>query len=141
MVVEYIRCIHMKEEGFSVKEISMHLGISQPTVRSILAFAKQQGLNAEKAAEMGNTALSQLHHPKPAAVSDRFHQPDMAYVHKQLAAKGMTLLYLWENYVDLCPPGYDYYRYSRFCQLYAEYAGSHNLTMRHARLPVSSVGP
>jgi transposase len=46
-------------------------------------------------------------------------EPDWAYVHKELARKGVTKFLLWQEYKEMHPE--DGYQYSRFCELYMRY--------------------
>jgi transposase len=53
--------------------------------------------------------------------------PDWSAVHKDLQRKGVTLLVLWEEYKGNHPEGYEY---SRFCDLYRQWAGKLPVWMR-----------
>lgn len=55
--------------------------------------------------------------------------PDGGLIHRELRRKGVTLLLLWEEYVEA--HGADAsYRYTQFCQLYRDYAGQLKRSMR-----------
>jgi transposase len=54
---------------------------------------------------------------------------DWATIHLELRRKGVTLQLLWEEYREAHQDGY---QYSRFCDLYRQWAAKLNLTMRQA---------
>jgi hypothetical protein len=47
------------------------------------------------------------------------------------ARKHVTLTILWDEYIERCPEGY---RYSRFCELYRNWASRLSVTMRQAHI-------
>jgi len=53
--------------------------------------------------------------------------PDWAETHLELRKKGLTLFLLWEEYKARFPEGY---HYSRFCDLYRDWAKKLDLSMR-----------
>ena len=53
--------------------------------------------------------------------------PDMVKINQELKRKGVTLLLLWYEYRSNHPNGYGY---SRFCDLYSEFSGKLNPSMR-----------
>lgn len=53
--------------------------------------------------------------------------PDWAEVHQELRHKGLTLFLLWGEYKSRCPEGV---HYSRFCELYRQWARGLELSMR-----------
>lgn len=53
--------------------------------------------------------------------------PDMVKINQELKRKGGTLLLLWYEYKSIHPNGYGY---SRYCDLYSEFSGKLNPSMR-----------
>ena len=53
--------------------------------------------------------------------------PDLSWVHRELKRKGVTQLLLWYEYRSQYPDGYGY---SRFCEMYREFSGKLNPSMR-----------
>ncbi len=46
-------------------------------------------------------------------------RPDYDYVHKELAKSGVTLMLLWEEYIEKCKINEKpYLKYTQFCNLY-----------------------
>ena len=71
---------------------------------------------------------------RPDPPSRRVHPPpDFPAIHKELQThKDLTLELLWREYKQAYPSGY---RYSRFCDLYREWARAQNLTLRQQHQP------
>jgi transposase len=61
----------------------------------------------------------------------RHVEPDWAEIHRELKRKHVTLTMLWDEYIERCPEGY---RYSRFCELYRNWASRLSVTMRQAHI-------
>jgi transposase len=77
---------------------------------------------------LGDEALERRLFPPPVAVpSSERPEPDWARVHLELRRKGVTLRLLWEEYQAGRPEAY---RYSRFCELYGQWRGRLDVTMR-----------
>jgi transposase len=58
-------------------------------------------------------------------------EPDWAAVHRELKRKHVTLQILWDEYIERCPDGY---RYSRFCELYRNWASRLSVTIDDDRV-------
>jgi len=71
---------------------------------------------------------AQLFPPVFALSSDRV-VPDMGHVAQELRRKGVTLMVLWEEYLRNHPQGYGY---SRYCDLYRDYASRLDPRMRQS---------
>ena len=54
--------------------------------------------------------------------------PDCAYMHQELKRKGMTLMFLWEEYQQSCVG--QAYQYAQFCVYYRQYRSRLKLPMR-----------
>ena len=65
----------------------------------------------------------------------RHVEPDGAEIHRELKRKHVTLTMLWDEYIERCPEGY---RYSRFCELYRNWASRLSVTMRQAHTVATS---
>src|SRR5579864_5650342 len=62
-------------------------------------------------------------------------KPDFVSIHEQLRQhRHLTLQLLWEEYRQANP---DAYRYSRFCELYQRWRGSHRLGPQEYYFPTS----
>ena len=114
------------EMGMSRRQIARSLNLSHSTVNDHLARAEIAGLSWPLPEGMTDTALEELLFPsRQGRVPD--HQPNFAYIHKELMKKGVTLELLWTEYKRENPDGY---QYSRFCDLYHEWRSQIDVSMR-----------
>ena len=108
------------EQHLSLAKIAeaCHIGIA--TVHEYLRRAQDAGLCWPLPPDWNDEQIEARLFPLalPASASPRA-QPDLAHVAQQLRRKGVTLFLLWEEYRAAHPDGYGY---SRFCELYRDYA-------------------
>ena len=115
--------------GLSQRQVAVSCGLGRSTVGEYLERAAAAGVCAWSAVEaLGDEALERRLFPPPVAVpSSERPEPDWARVHLELRRKGVTLRLLWEEYQAGRPEAY---RYSRFCELYGQWRGRLDVTMR-----------
>lgn len=113
--------------GLELRKIERSLGISHVTVSGYVSRARASGLLWPLPDTLDDTALDRLLFPKPASAKNARPVPDWAYVHRELRRKGVTKVLLWEEYKRANPEGY---QFSRFCELYVDWAGRIDLVMR-----------
>lgn len=112
----------------SARSISRLMGISPSTVLDYLSRARVANLAWPLPPEMDDGALERLFFPCVAEMAPNRSLPDWSYIHRELRGPGMTLLLLWEEYkAQHADNGYGY---SRFCQVYREWAKAIDVTMR-----------
>jgi transposase len=58
-------------------------------------------------------------------------EPNWAAIHRELKRKHVTLMILWEEYIEREPQGY---RYSRFVELYRSFEAKLSVTMRQTHV-------
>lgn len=116
------------ERGLAQRPISRCMGISRTTVGDYLDRAKREGLGWPLPEALTDQELERRLFPPvlPIPSADRL-VPDWTEVHTELKRKGVTLTLLWEEYQADIPHAY---RYSRFCQMYRNWAGKLKLSMR-----------
>jgi transposase len=116
------------ECGLSQRQVAGCCGIGKTTVLDCLGRARRNGLDWATAAALSDGELeSRLYPPvEPVPPSDR-PPVNWAEVHTELKAKGVTLALLWEEYREKEPLGYGY---SSYCDLYAQWRGRVDLSMR-----------
>jgi len=110
------------------RAVARSCGVGRTTVREYLYRAKAAGLSWPLPEGMTDGELEGLLFPQ--RVCGRGVErplPDWRHVHEELKRKGVTLLLLWEEYKGAHPEGYEY---SRFCDLYREWAGRLPVWMR-----------
>ena len=63
-------------------------------------------------------------------------RPDCKHIHEELKRKGVTLMLLWEEYVEECISlDESYLKYTQFCNVYKSYVDINKLTMHIDRKP------
>ena len=116
------------ESGLKRRVIAYSVGTSHTTVGDYLKRAARAGLSWPLPEGLDEAQLEQLLFPPPVNLpSDQRPVPDWAHIHQELKRKSVTLGLLWEEYQHIHPEGY---RYSRFCDLYREWSGKLQLSMR-----------
>jgi len=118
--------------GLSQRQASRVSGMGRASVAEYLVRAQRAGLLETKQWEsLSREDLEQRLYPPPPATTVRRERPEVGWqeVHEELRRKGMTLSLIWEEYRERCPQGY---QYSRFCELYREWRGKLDLSMRQS---------
>jgi len=114
--------------GLSHGGIGRSCGIGHTVVTEYLKRAEKVGLTWPLPPELDNGQLERLLFPPPIQIpSSQRPLPDWVKLHQELKRKGVTLSLLWEEYKAKNPEGF---QYSRFCELYAEWAGKLDVVMR-----------
>jgi transposase len=118
--------------GLSKRRIAVSLNIGRTAVGDYLRRARRAGLGWPQPEGLSDEDLERLLFPPPPAVSpDRRPPPDWPALHRELKRPGVTVSLLWEEYRSVHPGGYGY---SRFCDLYRDWRGRLNPTMRQAHV-------
>ncbi len=117
------------ECALSFERIARALKVSKGVVAKYVRAAEVSGLDWPALQALDDEALEQrlnLRHGRGPA--QRYIAPDFAHVHQELKRKGVTLALLWEEYRQA--QGEASYQYSRFCDLYREFARRLKRSMR-----------
>lgn len=109
------------------RQIAQSIKVSASTVSYYVNLAKAVGLSWPLPEDITEDALLAALNVKPIAASSVRTQPDMQQVHQELKRKGVTLFLLWQEYKAVHPEGLGY---SRFCQVYREFASTLQPIMR-----------
>src|SRR5271169_653885 len=121
--------------GLAQHQIARSCSIVQSTVHKYLKLAQAAQLSWPLPENLSDQKLDQLlFGERPDPPSRRVHPPpDFPAIHKELQThKDLTLELLWQEYKQANASGY---RYSRFCDLYREWARAQNLTLRQQHQP------
>ena len=112
----------------SQRQVAGAVRVAPSTVSDYLKRAKTAGLSWPLPEDLDDDSLERLLFVQPERSSGRGH-PDarLERGHAELSEKGVTRQLLWEEYIDEHADGYSY---SRFCELYREWAKQLNPTMR-----------
>jgi len=111
----------------SNRQIAKSCSVSHSTVSDCLHRAQSVGLSWPLGSELDDGALEKLLYPVNKCTGVKPPKPDMAYLHRELKKKSVTLQLLWHEYKDAYPEGY---QYSQFCHLYREWAQKLDVTLR-----------
>ena len=121
--------------GLAQHQIARSCSIVQSTVHKYLKLAQAAQLSWPLPENLSDQKLDQLlFGERSDPPSRRIHPPpDFPAIHKELQThKDLTLELLWQEYKQANASGY---RYSRFCDLYREWARAQNLTLRQQHQP------
>jgi transposase len=110
------------------RQISRAVNVAQSTVHEYLARAERAGLTWPLPDGLDDEELNaRLFPPADRPAGAAIPVPDWREVREQLCQKGVTRQLLWQEYIEQYPDGYGY---SRFCELYHEWAKALSPTMR-----------
>ena len=118
--------LRLNYECVGNREIARRLNMSAGSVSNYLTRAKAAGLIWPLNEEWSDAKIYNILFP--AENKKTTHPlPDFGKVHQELKRKGVTLMLLWCEYQQQNPGGYSY---SRYCELYQEFIGKRNPSMR-----------
>jgi transposase len=116
------------ETGFSIQRISDSCGIARSTVRDYMARAKRAGIGWPLPPDLDDCQLeARLFPPSKTEASEHRASLDMAYIHRELARKSVTLRLLWLEYRAGNPEGY---QYSQYCLHYRQWRDKQDVCLR-----------
>ena len=114
-------------DGLSIRKISELLGSSRNTVRKVIDKAGELGITKEVLATESAAGIDD---------DGRFAPIDYAYVAKEPDRRGMNRKLLWKEYCqESAQLGQTPYQYSQFCELFRQWSGKSNVTVRLVHKP------
>ena len=114
------------EVGLNQREIADSVKVSLGTVSGILAKARAAGISYPL--KLSNKELgSILYPPVEKDGNQKYAEPDMEYVHREMQKKGVTLTLLWEEYKTEHPDGL---MFTQFCTRYRAFRKMNDVYMR-----------
>ena len=119
----------------SVREIARSCGLSASTVGDYLKRAETAELTWPLPEDLAEDQLlaKLMGSPSREIASGASRAlPDWKQIHQELRRQGVTLQLLWQEYRQSHPQGYGY---SRFCELYQEWAATVDPVLRQAHVP------
>jgi len=112
----------------SPRLVAQSCGMGRTTVREYLERARRAGVSWPLPEGISDGELEALLFALAVSPGDAARPlPDWKAVHAERQRRGVTLFLLWEEYKAVHPEGYEY---SRFCDLYREWAGTLPVWMR-----------
>ena len=111
----------------SARQIARSCSVSRATVGDYLSRTRAAQLDWKQVAQMSEAELEGQLFPPPAPRGRLRPPPDLAYVHRELRGKSVTLQLLWQEYKQVHADGY---QYSQFCDLYNRWRGKLDVVLR-----------
>lgn len=129
------RMLELQAAELGVREIARALGVSPDTVSVYLSRAKVVGVCWPLPAELGDEELvRRLSPPREPVPEPLLVMPDLGAVHTaKHSHKGVTMQLLHAEYAE--DVGERAYSYNRFCELYRDWQGRIEPTMRQPHPP------
>ncbi len=118
--------------GLGKRQVARSCSISHSTVIECLRRAEKAALRWPLPDGLDEAALEALLYPRPDKTYQRVRRYiPFEYIHKELRRKGVTLQLLWDDYKEA---NLDGYQYSQFCNLYRQWEGKLDVTLRQLRV-------
>lgn len=130
-MVDYREILRLQSLGNNISQIANAIHSSRHTIRDVETLADKKGIRWPLEEELTNQRLYELLYPDRLEKAQVYMQPDCAYVHEELAKKGVNLTLLHNEYKVKCvDAGRVPYQYTQFCDLYRAWAKKSKATMR-----------
>ena len=94
-MINYREILRLLDLGYTQREISRSLHCSRDTIRDVHYLSKELGVRWPLDDNVTNSELARLFHPKQEGMASSYKEPDYAYMHRELARKGVNLTLLW----------------------------------------------
>ena len=105
-MTRYREILRLHSRGISQRGIAASCQCSRNTVNKVLVRAKEMSIGWPLKEDLTDGDLEKLLFPDSAsAASSSCRQPDMEYIHKEMAKSGVTLRLLWTEYCTNCRLG------------------------------------
>lgn len=130
-MVDYREILRLQSLGYNITQIAGSLRSSRNTVRQVEKLAVEQGVQWPLDEGVSNQLLHAMLYPESREKAKVYMDPDCAWIHRELAKKGVNLTLLWNEYQVLAHnAGRVPYQYSQFCDIYRSWAMKTKATMR-----------
>ena len=130
-MVDYREILRLQSLGHNITQIAGSLHSSRNTVREVERLADEKGIRWPLGEEVTNPQLYILLYPERQEKANVYLEPDCAWIHRELAKKGVNLTLLWKEYqVNCSNAGRVPYQYTQFCDIYRAWAKKSKATMR-----------
>lgn len=135
-MIDYRNILRLHSEGDSQREIEQEPYCSHHTISDVLNKVKATEISWSLGDDVTNEIIQELLYPGKYALACPYMQPDLAYIHSELAEKGVTLTLLWEEYcVKIRTADGIPYMYTQFCEKYRRWARVTKATMHITHKP------
>jgi len=134
-MTNYREILRLHSRGISQRGIAASCQCSRNTVKRVLERARETSMGWPPKDNLTDGDLEELLFPASSVPASR-RQPDLEYIHKEMAKSGVTLRLLWTEYCTACRLGNEQpLMYSQFCYYYQQYAQKKRATMHIPRKP------
>ena len=139
-MVDYREILRLKSLGNNITQVAHAVHSSRNTVRGVEKLADEKGISWPLSEELTNQRLQELLYPERLGKAQVYMDPDCAYIHQELAKKGVNLTLLHSEYKVYCASaGRVPYQYTQFCEIYRNWAMKSKATMRIHHKPGDSM--
>lgn len=128
--------IRLSHQGISQRSICKMIKTSDRKIRQVLQKMSDLNLTYDDVKNMDDRTFLDFFQNKRKELKSIHRQPDCNYIHKELKRKGVTLMILWEEYVEeSIILNESYLKYTQFCNVYKQYVEKHQLAMHISHKP------
>lgn len=127
--------LRLRSIGLSQKIIMASVHCASRTIKNIYELADDKGITYADIKDKSDDEVDEMFVKRKEVVY--YHErPDYDYIHKELEKSGVTLMLLWEEYIEKCKlQDKPFLKYTQFCNLYKDHVEKNNLTMHINRKP------
>ena len=99
-MVNYKEILRLAAEGYSQRQIAASVRSSRNKVNEVIVTAKNVGISCPLDGSVTNEQIEAIFFPERYSAVSMYLEPDYAYIHTELAKRGVTLTLLWNEYVQ-----------------------------------------
>lgn len=135
-MTNYKEILRLISLGYTQRQIAASIHCSRDTVRNVAYVANSAGITWPIDKSVTDEELRAIFNPKKQNEESQYVEPDYAYIHRELARKGVNLSLLWDEYCTKCySMDKSPYMYTQFCNKYRKWARTTKATMRIKHKP------
>jgi transposase len=130
-MLDYREILRLIDLGYNISQIARSTSHVRSTVRDVKSRASSRNLSWSECENLTNQQLYERLYPERTKKVSVWVEPDCAWIHKELARKGVNMTLLWTEYKAKCADcGGVPYSYAQFCRIYRSWALKTKATMR-----------
>lgn len=134
-MTKYREILRLYSLGISQRNMAASCSCSRKTIIKVLKRAKELNMIWPLPAATTDGELDKLFFPRADNASMR-RDPDLEYIHREMAKSGVTLKLLWSEYMEECRMKHELpLMYSQFCYHYQKFAETKRASMHIPRKP------
>ena len=134
--MDYREILRLRSLGCSQRQMERDKLVSREKSKEIYEAADCAGISWPIDPDVTNQELELLLFPDKYKAVSMYVEPDYAYIHRELAKRGVTMTLLWEEYCQQChESGRTPYQSTQFGEKYRRWAKVTKATMRIQHKP------